>query len=53
MNIFQAEKVGCQIITVPNNILGKLKFVGKNLDEFSLETVKDFYNDAKAAGYDL
>jgi len=53
LNIFQAEKVGCQIITVPNNILGKLKFVGKNLDEFSLETVKDFYNDAKAAGYDL
>ena len=53
LNIFQAEKVGCQIITVPNNILSKLKFIGKNLKAFSLETVKDFYNDAQAAGYDL
>ena len=53
LNIFQAEKAGCQIITVPNNILSKLKFIGKNLETFSLETVKDFYNDAQAAGYDL
>ena len=53
LNIFQAEKVGCKIITVPNNILSKLKFIGKNLEAFSLETVKDFYNDAQAAGYDL
>ena len=53
LNIFQAEKVGCKIITVPNNILSKLKFIGKNLKAFSLETVKDFYNDAQAAGYDL
>ncbi len=53
LNIFQAEKTGCKIITVPNNILSKLKFIGKNLEAFSLETVKDFYNDAQAAGYDL
>ena len=53
LNIFQAEKAGCKIITVPNNILSKLKFIGKNLEAFSLETVKDFYNDAQAAGYDL
>ncbi len=53
LNIFQAEKSNCQIITVPNNILSKLKFIGKNLEAFSLETVKDFYNDARAAGYDL
>ena len=53
LNIFQAEKAGCKIITVPNNILSKLKFIGKNLKAFSLETVKDFYNDAQAAGYDL
>ena len=53
LNIFQAEKAGCKIITVPNNILSKLKFIGKNLKTFSLETVKDFYNDAQAAGYDL
>tara|TARA_B100002051_G_scaffold276024_1_gene322157 strand:- start:438 stop:1154 length:717 start_codon:yes stop_codon:yes gene_type:complete len=53
LNIFQAEKANCHIITVPNNILGKLTLIGKNLEEYSLETVKDFYNDAKAAGYDL
>ena len=53
LNIFQAEKAGCKIITVPNNTLSKLKFIGKNLKAFSLETVKDFYNDAQAAGYDL
>ena len=53
LNIFQAEKAGCKIITVPNNILSKLEFIGKNLEAFSLETVKDFYNDAQAAGYDL
>lgn len=52
-NIFEADQVGCQIITVPNSILNKLKFVGKDLDEFSLETVKMFYDDAQAAGYTL
>ena len=52
-NIFQAEKNGCQIITVPHNMLGKLEIIGKNLNEYSIETVKDFYNDAQAAGYEL
>ena len=52
-NIFQAEKNGCQIITVPHNMLGKLSTIGKNLNEYSIETVKDFYNDAQAAGYEL
>ena len=52
-NIFQAEKNGCQIITVPHNMLGKLDIIGKNLNEYSIETVKDFYNDAQAAGYEL
>lgn len=52
-NIFEADQVGCQIITVPNSILNKLKLVGKDLNEFSLETVKMFYDDAQAAGYSL
>jgi transaldolase len=52
-NIFQAEKNGCQIITVPHNMLSKFNIIGKNLNEYSIETVKDFYNDAKAAGYEL
>lgn len=52
-NIFQAEKNGCQIITVPHNMLGKFGTIGKNLNEYSIETVKDFYNDAQAAGYEL
>lgn len=52
-NIFQAEQCGCQIITVPNNILNKLKNVGYDLDQYSLDTVKMFYNDALQAGYSL
>jgi transaldolase len=49
-NILQAEACGCQIITVPYDILKKLSLLGKNLEEYSLETVKDFYDDAKRAG---
>jgi len=52
-NIFQAEEVGCQVITVPNSILNKLKLVGYDLDQYSLDTVKMFYNDALDAGYKL
>ena len=52
-NIFQAEEVGCQVITVPNSILNKLKLVGYDLDQYSLDTVKMFYNDALEAGYKL
>ncbi|MEQ8370635.1 MAG: transaldolase [Alphaproteobacteria bacterium] len=52
-NIFQADKVGCGIITVSNDILAKLGTVGKDLDEYSLETVKMFHRDATAAGYDI
>ena len=52
-NIFQAEKCGCHIITVPNDLLSKLSNIGKNLEEFSLETVKMFYNDALNAGYTI
>jgi transaldolase len=52
-NIFQAEQCGCQIVTVPNSILNKLKNVGYDLDQYSLDTVKMFYNDAQEAGYRL
>ena len=51
LNIFQAEEVGCDIITATNDILAKLAIVGKDLDEYSLETVKMFYQDAKASGF--
>ena len=53
LNIFQADAIGCHIITVTNDILNKLKQVGKDLDEFSLDTVKMFRNDALKAGYRL
>jgi transaldolase len=53
LNVFQADQIGCQIITVTNDVLKKLELVGKDLDAYSLETVKMFYNDAKAAGFTL
>lgn len=52
-NIIQAEKLGCDIITVPSDILNKINLIGKNLEKYSLETVKMFYNDAKKAGFKL
>ena len=53
LNIFQADEVGCHIITVTNDVIKKLANVGKDLDVFSLETVKMFYDDASAAGYSI
>ena len=53
LNIFQADAIGCQIITVTNDVLKKLELVGKDLSEYSLDTVKMFYNDARQAGYTL
>ncbi len=53
LNIFEADSLGCHIITVPHNLLGKFDNIGKNLNEFSIETVKDFYSDAVKAGYKL
>lgn len=50
LNIFHANSIGCQVITVTNDILKKLEFVGKNLEDYSLETVKMFYDDGKKAG---
>ena len=51
LNIFQADAIGCHIITVTNDLLKKLDGVGKDLKDFSLETVKMFRNDAVAASY--
>lgn len=53
LNIFQADQVGCHIITATNDILNKLELVGKDLHGFSLDTVKMFRDDAMKAGYDL
>jgi transaldolase len=53
LNVFQADEAGCHVITATNDILKKLSLVGKDLEEFSLETVKMFYDDAEAAGYTL
>jgi len=53
LNVFQANEIGCHIITVTNDIINKLSSVGKDLEVFSLETVKMFYNDAVAAGFEL
>jgi transaldolase len=53
LNIFQADSIGCHIITVTKDILKKMVLVNKDLNEFSLETVKMFYEDAKKAGFSL
>ena len=53
LNIFQADEIGCHIITVTHDILKKLPLVGQSLEEFSLDTVKMFYEDARAAGFSL
>jgi transaldolase len=53
LNIVQADQVGCDIITVTPDLLKKLELIGKDLGQYSLETVQMFYNDAAAAGYTL
>ena len=53
MNIFHADAIGCQIITVTHDILAKLSLVGKDLSEYSLDTVKMFRNDALQAGFTI
>ena len=53
LNIFQADWMGCHIITVTNSLLAKLSLVGKDLDGYSRETVEMFYRDASSAGYSL
>jgi transaldolase len=53
LNIFHAEESGCDIITVPNEFLNKLDLVGKDLAEYSRETVQLFFRDANAAAYQI
>ena len=53
LNIFQADSVGCHIITATNDVLAKLALIDKDLDEYSLETVKMFRDDAVKAGFQL
>jgi len=53
LNIFQADEISCDIITVTNDVLAKLKLVGKPLEEYSLETVEMFRRDAVAASYTI
>jgi transaldolase len=53
LNIFQADEVGCHIVTATMDILRKLDLVGKDLAEFSLDTVKMFVRDAEHAGLEL
>jgi transaldolase len=52
-NIIQASEIGCHIITVTGDILGKLPMIGYDLEQYSLDTVTMFYRDAVAAGYRL
>jgi transaldolase len=53
LNIFQADAIGCHIITVTHDILKKLSLVGRDLHEYSLDTVKMFHTDAAQAGFTL
>jgi transaldolase len=53
LNIYHAESVGCHIITVTHDVLKKLALVGRDLAEYSLDTVKMFYEDGRKAGYTL
>lgn len=53
LNVFQADTVGCHIITATSEILNKLCLIGKDLDAHSLDTVKMFFDDARASGFSL
>jgi transaldolase len=53
LNIFQADEIGCDIITVTNDVIDKLRLVGKDLVEYSRETVQMFHRDAVAAAFTI
>ena len=52
-NVVQADEIGCHIITCTNDIISKLSTIGTDLNEFSLNTVQGFYEDAQAAGFSI
>jgi transaldolase len=53
LNIYHADSTGCHVITVTNDVLKKLSLIGRDLSEYSLDTVKMFYEDGRKAGYTL
>ena len=53
LNVVQADQIGCHIITATPDVLTKLSLIGKDLAEFSLDTVKMFRQDAVAAGFSI
>jgi transaldolase len=53
LNIFQASEIGCHVITATTDILNKLNLVGYDLDQYSLDTVRMFYNDATEANFHI
>jgi transaldolase len=53
LNVIQADEVGCHVITVTHDLLKKLPLLGKDLDEYSLETVQMFHRDGASAGFEL
>jgi transaldolase len=53
LNIFQADEIGCHIITVTSDVLKKISLIGKDLHQYSLETVQMFHDDAARSGYNL
>jgi transaldolase len=53
LNVFQADEIGCHIITATSDILKKLDLVGKDLGAYSLETVRMFRSDAEASKYEI
>ncbi|HIE5758011.1 TPA: transaldolase [Clostridium botulinum] len=52
-SIVEADKCGCEIITVTNDILKKMPNMGKDLNEYSIETVRGFYKDASSLGFSI
>ena len=52
-NIFQAERSGTDIITLPPNLISGMKDIGRDLDDYSLDTVKMFFNDSVSAGFKI
>jgi len=51
LNLVQADDIGCHIITMTNDLIAKIPLLGKDLDEFALDTVRMFHKDAQAAGF--
>ena len=53
LNVVQAQECGCHIITATSDLIAKLSLLGTDLHAYSLQTVKMFHDDARAAGFKL